>query len=249
MLTWSSGNSPAPYFTFFFIRCSACAQLALSFILLLMYTIYVVTRFAAICTVWLCGGYLSLAGQAACFNLVTEKDGIRLYERWHTTSDDRAYRELKAVFTANASYAELRRQIREEALTRQWMQRIHSVEHRPGANPQHWYAYVQYEMPWPARNQDFVLTYQERQPQPGYREVTFSSTTLTEYPLRSGVERITSLSGRWEFTLQPDGNHHINYYVMIANPSAMPRMLTDPIVRANLLNTMQAFRQHVEQTN
>ncbi len=183
---------------------------------------------------------------ASPFELVDEEGGIQLYERWHETDDGRAYRELKTVLRVNADTDALIRTLREEKQAEQWMRRVDEVRSMPGRHDRHWYAYVHYGLPWPARDHDCTISYQQVGSPSALTTVRFESVALKNYPVKDGIERITGLSGRWEFREQAGGYTEVHYYIQTTKASSLPRFITDPIVRSNMMKTMEGFREVAE---
>lgn len=180
------------------------------------------------------------------FELVDEESGIQLYERWHKTTEGRAYRELKTVLKVKAGASALLRTLREERLAKKWMRRVDEVRSFPGQHGRHWYAYVHYGLPWPARDHDCTIAYRQVAGTAGLTTIRFESVSLKNYPLKDGIERITGLSGRWEFQKQANGHTEVRYFIQTTKASSLPRFITDPIVRSNMMRTMEGFREVAE---
>ncbi|MCB0635557.1 MAG: hypothetical protein KDC54_03010 [Lewinella sp.] len=176
------------------------------------------------------------------FEPVTSEDGIELYERWHTQPGGGSFRELKAVFTLTATAGRLVRVLREEQLARQWMQRVETVRCRPAQRMDDWVTYVHYDLPWPARDHDCVLAYQRHD-----RTVRFWSVDREEFPEQPGITRMEGVSGRWVFDELGEGRVRVSYFIQTTQVSPLPRWVTDPLVRGNLLSTMAAYRTLAEQ--
>jgi len=54
------------------------------------------------------------------------------------------------------------------------------------------------------------------------------------------------LSGRWEFEKQANGYTEVRYFIQTTKASSLPRFITDPIVRSNMMRTMEGFREVAE---
>jgi hypothetical protein len=183
---------------------------------------------------------------ASSFELVDEESGIQLYERWHKTAEGNAYRELKTVLKVKAPTLTLLRTLREEQQAEKWMRRVDEVRSFPGQHERHWYAYVHYGLPWPARDHDCTIAYRQTGSTAGSTTIQFESVALKQYPVKDGIERITGLSGRWEFERQANGYAEVRYFIQTTKASSLPRFITDPIVRSNMMRTMEGFREVAE---
>ena len=197
---------------------------------------------------FLCSGltFLKAPIPATPFELVDEEEGIRLYERWHKTADGRSYRELKTILRVKANTHELIRTLREEPLAKKWMRRGDNVRSFSGKHERHWYAYVHYGLPWPARDHDVTISYQQAGSSAGQMVINFESVKLKSYPVKEDIERITGLSGRWEFHSLGNGDMEVLYFIQTTKASSIPRFITDPIVRSNMMRTMEGFREVAE---
>ncbi|MEQ8706727.1 MAG: hypothetical protein RIC19_22530 [Phaeodactylibacter sp.] len=184
---------------------------------------------------------------ASSFELVDEESGIQLYERWHKTAEGNAYRELKTVLKVKAGASALLRTLREEQQAGKWMRRVDEVRSFPGQHERHWYAYVHYGLPWPARDHDCTIAYRQVAGTVGLTTIRFESVVLKNYPVKDGIERITGLSGRWEFQELGNGQTEVHYFIQTTKASSIPRFITDPIVRSNMMRTMEGFREVAEQ--
>ncbi|NBC08493.1 MAG: hypothetical protein GVY26_14970, partial [Bacteroidetes bacterium] len=67
-----------------------------------------------------------------------------------------------------------------------------------------------------------------------------------DYPAQEGTERITGLSGRWEFRKQPGGYTEVQYFIQTTKTPSLPRFITDPTVRSNMMKTMAGYRRVAE---
>jgi len=181
------------------------------------------------------------------FELVDEESGIQLYERWHETAEGRAYRELKSVLLVQANTQTLLRTLREEQRAEKWMRRVDEVQALPGHSRHHWYAYVRYDLPWPASDHDCTISYRQTVDASGTTTVRFESVALESHPVKEGIERITGLSGRWEFRKQGNGTTEVRYFIQTTKAPSLPRFVTDPIVRSNAMKTMAGYRKVAEQ--
>jgi hypothetical protein len=189
---------------------------------------------------------LCFTPDASPFKLVEEESGIQLYERWHKTNDGRDYRELKTVLSVKTNIETLIHTLREEQQAKQWMRRVDQVRSMPGRHQRHWYAYVHYGLPWPARDHDCTISYQQVGSNSGTTTIRFESVALKNYPVKDGIERITGLSGRWEFKKKSDGYTEVQYFIQTTKASSLPRFITDPIVRSNMMKTMDGYRTVAE---
>jgi len=188
-------------------------------------------------------GYGRYATDTADFVLVKSAKGIDLYERWQMVASGELAREVKAVFTVAAEMGEVASVIKNEALGLEWNKstKVYNVEL---VEYDGWICYLLYDLPWPVSNQDCVLKYNAHY-QPDKINIYFHGTDHPLFPLREGVDRIQDVKGKWVIT-KSEGDIKIEYYITTTPSKTLPRWITDPIIRSNLMETMRAFRNILE---
>jgi len=177
------------------------------------------------------------------FVLVKELNGIALYERWYFIRPDEPAREVKATFSIKAPAHAAVNLIRDESKGTQWNKntRAYKVLAR---NEDVWFGYIEYNLPWPLSNRDCVLHY-ERTMRPDYLQLDFRGIEHPSFPVQKKIERIPEISGKWIFK-ENAGVVDVEYYVTTTPNPTLPSWLTDPIIRNNLLETLDQFRELLE---
>lgn len=178
------------------------------------------------------------------FTLVKTSGDIALYERWITPEPHQSARQVKAMFTLRASPAAAVALLKDGSRGRMWNKNTNSyrvVDVRDDA----WVGYIQYDLPWPVSNQDCVLQYQAAGDEDSM-VVTFEGTEHEQFPERKRVQRIEEIRGKWVFTKVDDGEVLVEYYITTYPSKTLPRWITDPIIRNNLIETVSAFRGMLE---
>lgn len=202
-------------------------------------------------TLLVCGfGSISTDSYGKCgepdtadFVLVEENDGIALYERWYSISPDQQAREIKATFAVKTQSVDAATLIRNESRGREWNKNTKSYE-IVSQNENRWIAYIEYDLPWPVSNQDCVLEYSQNYSQ-NCLQIEFKEANHPSFPVKKRIQRINEISGKWIFR---EGDHglSIEYYITTTPSSTLPTWLTDPIIRNNLIQTLQEFRSILE---
>jgi hypothetical protein len=180
----------------------------------------------------------------ANFVLVKQDDGITLYERWYAVNENQHAREVKATFTVNAETDAAVALIRNESLGKKWNKNTEEYRVLPSAGGI-WFSYIQYDLPWPVSNQDCVLRY-DQQYFDNSMEIVFRGTQHPAFPVQKRIQRIPEISGKWIFKESAQGID-VEYYITTTPSSTLPTWLTDPIIRNNLIETLQGFRKILEQ--
>ena len=179
----------------------------------------------------------------ADFVLVREKDGIALYERWYAVTADQQAREVKAIFHVKSRPQAAVALIKDETKAMQWNRNTESYRILPESENV-WFGYIQYDLPWPVSNQDCVLKYEQNTLHNSLL-IEFSETDHPSFPLKKRVQRIPQISGKWIIAETDDGIL-VEYYITTTPSDTLPTWLTDPIIRNNLIETLQHFRTILE---
>ena len=111
-------------------------------------------------------------------------------------------------------------------------------------NKTEWISYIQYDLPWPMENQDCVLQYSASSEE-NKHIINFRSIDHEIFPTSKNVTRIEDINGQWIF--RPTATGTVVEYSITTTPSpTLPRWVTDPLVRSNLIDTMDEFRNILE---
>jgi hypothetical protein len=177
------------------------------------------------------------------FTLVKEEDGILIYERWLTypkTDPPVAAREVKGEFQFRNTIEEAVRLLKDEKRVSKWQSHVSEFRVYKKSDSTKWSEYSYHDIPWPVSDQDHLLAYTMVQKENGEVLITFESYVDDKLaPVRKGVTRM-ELSGSWTFQ-KIDHNKVKATYRIFSMPLAIPKFLTDPIIRNNMVTTIQEF--------
>jgi hypothetical protein len=174
------------------------------------------------------------------FALVKNSNGINIYERWYSITGGKQAREVKAVFTVEGDPAAALALIKDDSRGREWNSRIKSYSVVLDGTGR-WICHIEYDFPWPLSNQDCVLQYAEKCSAAGV-EICFRGTDHPSFPVRDRVQRIPDIRGKWIFKKSGQGTA-VEYFITTKPSETFPAWLTDPVIRGNLLETLESFRQ------
>lgn len=180
------------------------------------------------------------------YKFIRNEKEISISSREIILEDGRATRELRAEFTVNTSINRLISAIKEDKLSRQWMQGIEDFSVISRSSENNWKAYIQYKIPWPLNNQDCIIDYTSIVSDNGNTYTIKLNGVPSYLPKKPGIERITHLSGRWIMKRVSDKSYRVVYTIYTEQKPKYPRWITDPIVQDNLINSMSAFRELTE---
>jgi hypothetical protein len=177
------------------------------------------------------------------FELVRKEDNIFVYERWITFPKSNpaiSAREVKSEFYINGNIEEALALMKDESQIKRWQKHVSEFKVYP-ATDSLWYEYSYHDIPWPVSDQDHFLQYKIEDPENADGVfITFETVkNETIAPVRKGVSRMT-LAGSWYLQELPDGRIKVTYRIL-SMPSSIPRFFTDPVIRNNLMSTVEAY--------
>lgn len=177
------------------------------------------------------------------FELVRNQDEILVYERWVTfpKSDPPVIaREVKSEFIIRGDIRDALALIRDESALSKWQKHVSEFKIYP-VSDSIWLEYSYHDIPWPVSDQDHFLEYTIRDPvEDDGIFITFETVrNERRAPVRKGVSRMT-LSGSWYFQMMPENRIKVTYRIL-SMPGNLPRFITDPVIRNNLMSTVRAY--------
>jgi len=196
---------------------------------------------------WLVG--LSAAAQDKDGFELVKKDGtISVFERWITYPNSNPpfkAREVKGEFYYNNSiYAGLHLVQDEEKISK-WQSHVSKFEVYRQADSTEWHEYSYHDIPWPVSDQDHYLEYTLAVMSPTKLLVTFKSVVdATRAPVDEDVSRM-ELSGSWTWEEIAPNRTKVTY-IILSKPNGLPKWLTDPIIRGNIMTTIREYIEVLE---
>lgn len=181
------------------------------------------------------------------FVLVREDNKAKLYERWITFPESdppTPAREVKGEFYINESMDNIVKLIRNEKLVPEWQKNVseYKIFHPTDSS---WVAYAYHDIPWPVSDQDHLLCYKIKNSSDSAVFIEFNSCANDKIaPVKKGVTRMT-LSGSWRLEKRSDNKVKVVYRIL-SKPIGIPKFITDPIIRNNLMSTITSFIEIAE---
>jgi hypothetical protein len=179
------------------------------------------------------------------FVLVKKDKNISIYEKWIKVDNTRYARQLKAEFMVNASIDKVVSVLKDVKNTTQWMKSAKTYYLLKKIDQNNWYSYVQFSIPWPLNNQDCIIKFEVLPASSAKRteiRLTGVPNYLKEY---KNVTRISDMEGSWILNNKGIKSTSVEYYIFSKQKPTFPRWITDPIMRNNMISTMNAFREIV----
>jgi hypothetical protein len=177
------------------------------------------------------------------FMLVKKEGSISIYERWLTypaSNPPVPAREVKGEFFYNSSAYNGLRLLQNEGLIKRWQDHVSEFKVYPQRDTSTWLEYSYHDIPWPVSDQDHFMEYKISSDKEGMFFISFNSKVNdTLAPVRKGVTRM-QLSGSWTFQqISPDRVKAT--YRIFSMPIGIPRVFTDPIIRSNIMTTIEEY--------
>lgn len=183
------------------------------------------------------------------FKLIRKNGPTHLYERWITV-DKEQVRELKAVFSVRSDITSIVKLLQSQQHGTQWQTKASAYTVKMLQEPVAWINYIQYDLPAVMDDQDCLLLYAIPMglvPDAQSCVVLFSSTADSQYPVKSGVKRISGVKGSWKLEKQPGELVQVTYTISSDRDKKIPRFISDPIIQDNVFKSMSNFKQLLEQ--
>jgi hypothetical protein len=179
--------------------------------------------------------------------LLVKKDGtIAVYERWITyPGASYTAREVKGEFYFENTQSAGLALLQDETRIKRWQSHVSKFNVHLGSNKHTWKEYSYHDIPWPVSDQDHFLEYRIQTSNDSVLHIEFASVEdLKLAPLQKGVTRM-ELLGSWTFQ-KIDSLKTKATYRIISKPLNIPKFLTDPVVRNNMMTTIKSFIQELE---
>jgi len=181
------------------------------------------------------------------FQLVKRSGEISLYERWIEIPGEevKQAREVRSIFYYKNSINAGLYLLKDQARGRKWQEHVSEFRVYPQRDTSIWHEYSYHDVPWPVNDQDHFMEYRISSCNPQQLLISFKSKVNKELaPERKGVTRMM-LTGSWLFEETTTGRVKVTYTIF-SMPLGIPRMITDPIVRTNMVSTIEDFVALVE---
>jgi len=183
--------------------------------------------------------------KSANFTLVRRDENISIYTRWIPATETRLTRQIKAEFIIDSPADKIVSVLRDEKSYLLWMKSTKTYYRLKTVNDNQWFAYIQFSIPWPLNNQDCILKYEVHESLEALRTEIYLVGEPDFLKTYEGVERISHMEGSWIITQIDSGKSRVEYYMYSKQAPKFPTWITDPLIQKNLLKTMNAFRDLV----
>jgi hypothetical protein len=177
------------------------------------------------------------------FELVKKEGDISIYERWimfSKVSPPVEAREVKGEFFFNNTIYEGLHIIQDETVIEKWQSHVSEFKVYKQRDTTTWFEYSYHDIPWPVADQDSYLVYRLSCQGPDILFIAFESyVDATRAPVRKGVTRL-ELAGSWRLERLSPGRTKATYRIL-SKPGNIPKFVTDPIIRNNMMTTIREY--------
>ncbi len=181
---------------------------------------------------------------ASTFTLVKSENNISLYER-EVVHANMKVREVKVEVIVNASANDLLAFLQNKKQIRQWNTKIEYVDIQPGSGS-NWITYTKIDLPWPLSDQDMVVQYRVQTPQNNEANVTFKSIECKSFPEKENTSRVHHVAGSWQLIPINEHSAKVIYCIRSERKSNIPKGISDPFIRDNLMQSMKNLKTILE---
>lgn len=176
------------------------------------------------------------------FTLVKRDGTTSIYERWITfPNTEIKAREVKGEFYFNNTIMSGLNLLQDEKKIQLWQKHVSEFKVYPQLDTTGWFEYSYHDIPWPVSDQDHLLEYRIEKFEPGkLLFISFSSHENPSLaPVRKGVTRM-ELTGSWTWEQVSNSRVKVTYRIL-SKPSSIPKWITDPIIRNNMMTTIEEY--------
>ncbi len=196
------------------------------------------------------GSITSFAQDKEGFVLVRQAGTTSIYERWITfpkSDPPIKAREVKGEFFYRNTISAGLNLLQDEEKIKQWQSHVSEFKVYPQSDTTTWLEYSYHDIPWPVSDQDHFLKYLVLENTPTRIFITFESRkNETLAPVYKGVTRM-QLSGSWTWEQVTPFKTKATYRIL-SKPIGIPKFLTDPIIRNNIMTTIEEYIGLLEPT-
>ncbi len=178
------------------------------------------------------------------FQLIKKDHNIAIYERWinypKANSPTKA-REVKGEFTITSTIYAALHLIKNEKRIMDWQSHVSEFKIYLKPDTMSWNEYSYHDIPWPVSDQDHYLVYKLNVIKPDQLFlITFESASNDVVaPVREDVSRM-GLSGSWKLEKISPKQIKVTYRI-VSRPSNIPKFITDPVIRSNMMSTIRSY--------
>ncbi len=185
------------------------------------------------------------AGSETDWELISEDDGIKMYERWIESKADKKVRERQGKMVLNTTVQAVVNLISDEKSTHLWMNNVESSVIIKRSSTTRWVQRTVLNAPWPFSKQDMVSDYNVSNL--NNKVIINITPASSEYPAQKNIERLDTFVARWEIEPLNKNKVQVIFTTTSTIPPKYPAMVQDPVVRKVFLSNLRNFKKLLNQ--
>jgi hypothetical protein len=181
------------------------------------------------------------------YKLIRSDNGIQLYYKWINITENHKVRVLKLQLIIDESISDIRNTVIDEKQLKEWLSSVKENSRIKLIDSNNWYSYIQFEAPWPLKNQDCILKYNINHEN---NRINICFKNVPDYiNYIEGVKRMGHLKGKWVLTPINEKKTLVEYEMYSNQTPVFPRWIVDPIIQKAMWKSIDNFRQLVNESN
>jgi len=172
------------------------------------------------------------------WKLKNEKDGIKVYM---SPVADSKFKAIKVECELNASARQLVKVLMDVKAAPEWVDHTKSATLVKQVSPNELYYYCEVNIPWPAKNRDFVAHLVVKQ-DPQTKVITVDGPAVPGFvPVKNGVVRINSSKGFWVITPIAQNKVKVKYTLQVDPGGNIPAWLVNMLAADSPMKSFEAL--------
>jgi len=176
------------------------------------------------------------------WKLITETDGIKVFERWITNNKAKV-KERTGKMTINCSINDVIALIKNIKKTPLWIKDAEKVENIKTEDSNTWYVHTILDTPWPFNKQDMVSKYKIVENSNENEAKILITQDKKLLPPIKGIDRLDSFYATWEIYAIKNNKVKVIFTTTSTKPPKYPSWAQDPVVRRVFINNLRNFKK------
>ncbi|MBI9066188.1 MAG: hypothetical protein JEZ09_02775 [Salinivirgaceae bacterium] len=179
---------------------------------------------------------------ASVWKLISNVDGIEMFERWINIDKDTKVRERTGKMTLRCSADEVLSLISNASRNREWMSNVEEVKVIKRSNDSDWVVHTILDVPWPFNKQDMVSNYKVTRNIVTGEIIVLVLSEKTLLPKHKDFDRLDTFNAEW--VIKPCGNNKakVTFTTKSTRPPEYPSWVQDPVVRKMFMTNLKNLK-------
>lgn len=172
------------------------------------------------------------------WELVKNRNGIKVYSQWITLQDGWRTRRLRADFQIDIPLPDVIAILKDGEKVKNWMEGV-SESYNIKVQDNSWYSYARFHIPWPFNDQDLIV--KNTLDFEGYTDTAFIflKSAPDILPVNPGLSRMENFNGYWKLIRVSSSVSHVEYSAYAKSKPVVPKFIQDPIVLNTFASSLE----------